>query len=87
MITKGQRMVLIFGGWVFLVLQIMALFQSINLEYYFMLCLTGLFIIVELSGPYIAKPRWRARIDATLAIGALIFGALVINKVQIMLGM
>lgn len=85
MFTKSQRLVLLFAGWTFLVLELMALFHSISLEYYVMLCLTGQFIIVELSGPYLTKPRWLSRINGAVAIGALFFGALVINKVLLML--
>jgi hypothetical protein len=85
MFTKSQRLVLLFGGWTFLVLELMALFNDVSLEYFVMLCLTGQFVIVELSGPYLTKPRWLSRINLAVAIGALFFGALVIHKVLVML--
>jgi hypothetical protein len=85
MITKSQRLVLLFGGWAFLVLDLMILFHIFSLEYYVMICLAGLFVIVELSGPYLTKPRWRYRINGAVAIGALFFTVLVIHKVLVIL--
>lgn len=86
MFTKSQRLVIIYGAWVFGVLGLLALFQSISVDIFFGLCLFGLIIIVELSGPYTTKPGWRAHINKAIFIGMLGFIIIVMNKVLIILG-
>jgi hypothetical protein len=81
MLTKSQRLVYVFGGWVLVVLSLLALFNSINYEYFFVLCLIGFLVIVELSGPFTVKPAWRSRVNIVIALGVLIFTFIVIEKV------
>jgi hypothetical protein len=81
MMTKSQKLVVTFGGWIFTVLAILTIFQSLNYEYFFVLCLIGFLIIVELSGPFTTKPRWRSRVNIAILIGVIIFSIIVINKV------
>ena len=52
MLTKNQRLVFAFGGWALLILTILILLNSLDFEYFFVLCLIGFLIIVELSGPF-----------------------------------
>ena len=86
MLTKNQKLVYIFGIWIVAVLSLLVLFKSLSLEYFFVLCLIGFLIIVELSGPFIVRPRWRARVNVVIAIGVLIFAIIVVNKVLEILG-
>lgn len=86
MLTKSQKLVYIFGGWMFVVLSLLVLFGSINYEYFFVLCLIGFLIIVELSGPFMVKPAWRSRVNIVIAIGVVIFAFIVLKKVVDIIG-
>lgn len=81
MLTKSQRLVYVFGGWVLVVLSLLALFNSINYEYFFVLCLIGFLVIVELSGPFTVKPAWRSRINIVIILGVLLFTLIIVEKV------
>ncbi len=84
--TKGQKIVFIFSGWVFLVLALLLLFASLSLEYFFVLCLIGFLIIIELSGPYTVRPGWRRRVNIFILAGTIIFAIIVALKVLTILG-
>lgn len=87
MLTKNYRLVYAFGAWMFAVLALLTLFQSLDAEYFFVLCLIGFLIIVELSGPFTVRPEWRKRVNLAIVIGVLVFSLIVINKVLDILGM
>lgn len=86
MLTKGQKIIYIFSGWVFIVLSLLILFNSLSYEYFFVLCLIGFLIIIELSGPYTVRPKWRRRVNIIIMIGTVIFGVLVAGKVLNIVG-
>ena len=81
LLTKSQRIVVIFGAWAFLALAALAVFNSLSLEYFFVLCLIGFLVIVELSGPFAARPAWRSRVNAVILLGVVVFGLIVASKV------
>ena len=82
MFTKSQRLLVIFSAWILLVITLLVLFQSLSFEYFFVLCLIGFLVLVELSGPFITKPLWRSRVNLIIAIGVIIFGFIVYTKVM-----
>jgi hypothetical protein len=86
MLTKGQKIVYTFGGWVCLVLALLLLFNSLSYEYFFVLCLIGFLIIVELSGPYTVRPKWRWWVNVFIVIGTAIFAIIVAQKVLDIVG-
>ncbi len=86
MLTKNYQLIYIFGAWMFVVLALLTLFQSLSPEYFFVLGLIGFLIIVELSGPFTVRPEWRKRVNIVIVIGVLIFGLVVANKVLDILG-
>ena len=86
MLTKSQRIVVIFGAYAFLALAILAIFSSLSYEYFFVLCLIGFLVIVELSGPFGARPRWRSRVNAVILAGVVVFALIVVMKVLGILG-
>jgi hypothetical protein len=45
----------------FLALAILAVFGSLTCEYFFRLYMISFLVIVELSGPFASRPRWRSR--------------------------
>lgn len=84
--TRSQRLVYIFGGWMLVVLALLALFGSISYEYFFVLCLIGFLVIVELSGPFTVRPAWRSRVNVVITLGVLVFSLIVVEKVLAILG-
>jgi hypothetical protein len=86
MLTKGQKIVYTFGGWVLLVLSLLLLFNSLSYEYFFVLCLIGFLIIVELSGPYTVRPKWRLWVNVFILMGTVIFALIVAQKVLDIVG-
>ena len=86
MLTRGQRLVYLFGGWMFAVLFLLALFDSVSYEYFFVLCLIGFLVIVELSGPFTVRPAWRSRVNVAIILGVLVFSLIVVEKVLAILG-
>ncbi|HEY3422991.1 MAG TPA: hypothetical protein VGK13_07495 [Methanocellaceae archaeon] len=86
MLTKNYQLIYVFGAWMFVVLALLALFRSLSPEYFFVLCLIGFLIIVELSGPFTVRPAWRKRVNIVIIVGVLIFGLVVAKKVLDILG-
>jgi len=86
MLTRSQRLTYLFGGWMFVVLSLLALFGSVSYEYFFVLCLIGFLVIVELSGPFIVRPAWRSRVNIVIFLGVLVFSLIVLEKVLAILG-
>ena len=86
LLTKSQRIVVIFGAWAFFALALLAVFGSLTFEYFFVLCLIGFLVIVELSGPFAARPRWRSRVNAVILLGVVVFALIVAGKVLAILG-
>lgn len=81
MLTKSQRLIVSFGGWIIVVLALLVMLQSLSYDSFFALCLIGFLIIVELSGPFITKPKWRARVNLIIAAGVIVFVFIVLTKV------
>ena len=82
MLTKSQRIVVIFGAWAFLALAVLALLDSLSNEFFFVLCLIGFLVIVELSGPFASRPRWRSRVNIVILLGVILFCLIVAKKVN-----
>ena len=81
MLTKGQKIVYTFSGWIFLVLSLLLLFESLNFEYFFVLCFIGFLIIVESSGPYTIRPKWKLWANIFILLGAVIFTLIMAQRV------
>jgi 4-amino-4-deoxy-L-arabinose transferase-like glycosyltransferase len=81
LLTKSQRIVVIFGAWAFFALALLAVFGSLTFEYFFVLCLIGFLVIVELSGPFASRPRWRSRVNVVILLGVVVFALIVAGKV------
>jgi 4-amino-4-deoxy-L-arabinose transferase-like glycosyltransferase len=86
LLTKSQRIVVIFGAWAFFALALLAVFGSLTFEYFFVLCLIGFLVIVELSGPFASRPRWRSRVNVVILLGVVVFALIVAGKVLAILG-
>jgi hypothetical protein len=79
--TKAQRIVMIFGGMAVFLLAALLIFDVLSLELYFMLCLISFLVVAQMSGPFIARPRWRSRINLVIVVGIVVFFLIVVGKV------
>jgi hypothetical protein len=86
MYTKSQWLVIIFSGWVLTVLVLLSVLNSLDYVYFFILCLIGFLIIVEVTGPFTTRPRWKSRVNVLIVIGLIAFSAIVITKVMEIIG-
>lgn len=68
--------------WLLVVAGFAVLARSIDLEVYFVLALIGLLVIVELIDPAYARPSHIRRVRYLIAVGVIIFGAIVVRKVM-----
>jgi hypothetical protein len=86
MLTKSQRLVFIFGAWVILTLAGLSLLGSLDVIYFFILCLIGFLIIFDLSGPYTVKPLWKLRVRNITVLGILVFIIIAATKLVEVVG-
>lgn len=81
MIAKQRKIVVLFAGWTFTLLALLAVYKSIPYDLFFSLAFIGLLILIGLSGPFTVKPAWRSRIDLIIVAGAVIFLIIVAWKI------
>ena len=81
MMTKNQRLVIAFGTWALLIMALSGLLKMMDFEYFFVLCLIGFLIIVQITGPFYTRPKWRSRVNIVVVIGVLIFALIILQKV------
>ena len=85
MMTKNQRLVIAFGAWCLLIMALSGLLKMMDFEYFFVLCLIGFLIIVQITGPFYTKPKWRLRFNIVVVIGVVIFALIILQKVLTLL--
>ncbi len=82
---KDTTAILALTIWMILVPLFMLGAASLNLEILFVLWLIGLLIITELIRPSFVQSRSHIRLSALIAAGILLFGIIIIRKVQVIL--
>ena len=60
---------------------VLAALDSMELELFFVLSLIGFLVVVELTAPVAVTPTWRRRLPWFIAIGLVVFGAIVIRRI------
>lgn len=68
-------------AWMLGVILILAVVGSLELELFFVLSLIGFLVVVELTAPIAVTPAWRRRLPWLIALGLLVFGAIVIRRI------
>jgi hypothetical protein len=63
------------------VVVILTLLSSLELELFFVASLIGFLIVVELTAPIAITPAWRRRLPWLIAVGLVVFGAIVIRRI------
>jgi hypothetical protein len=86
MLAKSQRLVIALSIWIFTVLALLIIFRSLSFEFFFILCLIGFLIIIELSGPFLVKPKWRSRVNIIVVLGVIVFAVIVFARVMEIIG-
>ncbi|PKL59801.1 MAG: hypothetical protein CVV33_05970 [Methanomicrobiales archaeon HGW-Methanomicrobiales-4] len=83
--TKKQIAIVTICSWLFIITAFMLAAQRFDLEIFFVLWLIGILIVVELTETrYFQTPHLK-KIKYIIAIGILIFGFIVVEKVLVIL--
>jgi len=78
-----QRNQFIIGhlAWSLGTILVLALLGALSLELFFVVSLIGFLVVVELTAPFTVTPRWRRRLRWIIAIGLVLFGAIVVRRI------
>lgn len=66
-------------GWMLATIIVLALFEALTLELFFLVSLVGLLIITELTAPVNVTPGWRRPLKWIILVGLAVFGYFVIR--------
>jgi|AGTN01.2.fsa_nt_gi hypothetical protein len=80
MLFKGQQIVVLVGAWVLLLLALLTLFGSLSYEFFYVIAFLGFLILASAASPYVARPRWKSRLNYVTAAGTLIFVLIVAQQ-------
>ena len=82
MSIKQRIPVIVLIIWFAVITAFMLLNQALDLEVFFVLALIGLLVVVELIDTATVQPRTLRRIKYVIAVGVLLFGYIVVNKIM-----
>lgn len=71
--------------WLIIISFFMVLAGSMNLEILFVLWLIGILIVAELIASHYSKNGYDHRVSVFIALGIVLFGCIVIRKIQVIL--
>jgi hypothetical protein len=79
MLTPRQRQFLYAQtGWMLATIALLSTIGQLRLQYVFVSSFVGFALLVALTAPVHAVPRWRSRLRWPLVVGSLVFGTLVV---------
>jgi hypothetical protein len=81
MIRKEQIAIIAFALWVTLVSVFMILTQQIDFEIFFVICLMGMLVILQLMQSNYVEPAYLRNIRYLTAVAIVMFGIIVAKKV------
>jgi hypothetical protein len=87
LMKKQQIAILTLSVWLILVSVYMLLSNVFDLQLFFVLCLIGVLVIMQLIEPKYVRPGYLKYIRYLIVVGILIFGAIVVVKVMEILGL
>lgn len=81
--TTRRRQQFIHGqlAWMLGTIILLSALGSLSLELFFVCSLIGLLVVIELTAPVNVTPAWRKRLTWLVAIGLLVFGAIVVRRI------
>lgn len=68
-------------AWMLATIVLLTALGSFSLELTFLLSLLGLLVVVGLTSPVNVTPAWRSRLRWIIAIGLVVFAAIVIRRI------
>ena len=78
---------ILLGLWLTTISVFMLFFERFDLGLFFVLGFLGFLVIVELMEPYYIKPGYISRIKVLLALGIVLFVAIIVQKLLELLGL
>ncbi len=79
---KQQITIIAFAAWLTIVSACLILARWVDLEVFFVLCLMGFLVIVQLIQPSFIQPGYLRYIKYLIAAGIVVFGIIVIKRVM-----
>jgi hypothetical protein len=79
--TRRERFIRAQVAWMTAALLVLALLDALTLELFFVVCLIGFLVVVELTAPFSVTPTWRARLKWIIAVGLAVFGYIVVRRI------
>lgn len=83
---KQQIAIIALAVWLIIVSTFLLLSQRVDLEFFLILCLMGMLVIMQLMQSSFAQPVYLRYIRYLMAAGTLMFGVIVALKVLDILG-
>lgn len=79
--SRRRRFVHAHTAWTSAVVVLLAALGSLSLELVFVCSLIGFLVVLELTAPVNVRPRWRSRLLWFVAVGLVVFGAIVVRRI------
>lgn len=83
--NRRLRFVHALVGWMLAALVVLATLDALRYELFVVVSLVGLLVVLELTAPVAATPRWRARLRWLVAAGLFVFAVVVVRRVLALL--
>jgi hypothetical protein len=83
---KQQIAIIALTLWLTLISAFMLLMQRVDLEIFFVLCLCGMLVIVQLLQSHFVQPVYMRYVRYLIAAGIVIFSVIVVLKMLYILG-
>lgn len=81
-VDSGRTAVIVLVCWALVVAAFMLLNRTLDLEVFFVVLLIGMLVVVELADTSTLQPTRVRRAKYVVAVGVLVFGWIVANKVM-----
>jgi hypothetical protein len=79
---KQQITIIAFAAWLTIVSACLILAQWVDFEVFFVLCLMGFLVIVQLIQPSFIQPGYLRYLKYLIAAGIVLFGVIVVKRVM-----
>ncbi|SDM92257.1 hypothetical protein SAMN04487949_2857 [Halogranum gelatinilyticum] len=79
--ARRERFIRAQVAWMAASLLVLTLLDALTLELFFVVCLIGFLVVVELTAPFSVTPAWRSRLKWLIALGLAVFGYIVVRRI------
>jgi hypothetical protein len=86
--ATGRRQRFVHGqtAWMAGTVLVGAVTGVLSYEFFFVSSFLGFLVLLELTAPFNVTPRWRARLRVFVVLGLVVFGYIVVRRIQQVLG-